>query len=112
MVEKVSVDKIKDPNDSVHITFKAKLFRNLLQFGNTDVMRRQVLNISSVEFLAQFYKVKIVFFKLPLLDWFLLARIVPKLQCASTLSCFPGETCRVADWYLLAIKVCENEHLS
>lgn len=88
MVEEVSVDKFKDPNELVRITFKAELLRNLLQLGDTDVMRRQMLNISSVELLTQFYKVKIVFFKLSLLDWFLLARIVPELQCASTLSCF------------------------
>lgn len=91
MVEKVSVNKIKSSNESGHITFKAKLFCNLLQRGDTDVVRRQMLNISSVEFLAQFYKVKIVFLKLPLFDWFLLAYIVPELQCASTLSGIPGQ---------------------
>lgn len=91
MVEKVSVDKFKDPNELVHITFKAELLRNLLQLGDTDVMRRQMLNVSPVELLTQFYKVKIMFFKLPLLDWFLLARIIPELQCALTLSCLPRQ---------------------
>lgn len=89
MVEKVSVDKFKNPNESVRITFKAELLRNLLQLGNTDVMRRQMLDISSVELLTQFYKVKIMFFKLSLLNWLFLARIVSELQCQSTLNYFP-----------------------
>lgn len=91
MVEKVSVDKLKDPKKLVRITFKAELLRNLLQLGDTDVMRRQMLNVSSVELLTQFYKVKIMFFKLSLLNWFFLARIVPELQSASTLSYFPRQ---------------------
>ena len=86
MVEKVSVDKFKVPSELVRITFKAELLRNLLQLGDTDVMRRQMLDISSVELLTQFYKVKIMFFKLSLLDWFFLARIVSELQCESTLN--------------------------
>jgi hypothetical protein len=107
----MSVDKSKESDGLVHITFEAEFFRDLLQLRDTGVMRRQMLDISPVELLTQFYKVEIVFFKLPLLDWFFLARIVPELQCASNLSCFP-RLVQILSWYLLAPKVCENENLS
>lgn len=39
-----------------------------------------MLNIASIEFLTEFDKVEIVFFKFSLLNWFLFASLVPKLE--------------------------------
>lgn len=53
------------------LTFMVKSFRNFLQFGNSPEMRRQLLDIPSIESLAGFDEFQIMFLEFPFLYWLL-----------------------------------------
>lgn len=53
-----------------------KFLRDFLQFGDAPEMRRQLLDIPSIESLAGFYEFQIMFLKFPFLDRFLFLPIL------------------------------------
>lgn len=54
-------------------TLKVEFARNLLQLQDASEVRREVLNITTVESLARFDEVQVVFLEFPFLHRFLLA---------------------------------------
>lgn len=53
------------------LTFMVKFPRNFLQFRNAPEMRRELLDIPSIESLTGFDEFQIMFLKFPFLDRFL-----------------------------------------
>ena len=58
------------------LTFMVKFPRNFLQFRNAPEMRRELLDIPSIESLTGFDELQIMFLKFPFLDRFLFLPIL------------------------------------